>query len=124
MVLKKKFFYTLVTEFCGVPFSFSYFFLMKLPTRFQLKGAKKVPKIKPLWRACARARTHLNFVEAQLRVGIPSLNFVERVLGHLDLVRRFVTTKFGALLGHGIHRGMIEMGYQLCVYLGGLPDCR
>ena len=39
-------------------------------------------------------QTQLNFVDAQLRVGIHSLKFVEMVLGHLDLVWRLMTTKF------------------------------
>ena len=49
----------------------------------------------------------LNFVEAQLCVGIPGFEFCRGGSGHLDSFRRFVATKFGAQVGHGIHRGML-----------------
>ena len=51
----------------------------------------------------------LNFVEAQLCVGIPGFEFCRGGSGHLDSFRRFVATKFGAQVGHGIHRGITEV---------------
>ena len=63
----------------------------------------------------------LNFVEAQLCVGIPGFEFCRGGSGHLDSFRRFVTTKFGAQVGHGIHRGIIYM--YICIYIYMYKDC-
>ena len=51
----------------------------------------------------------LNFVEAQLCVGIPGFEFCRGGSGHLDSFRRFVATKFGAQVGHGIHKRIIHV---------------
>ena len=56
----------------------------------------------------------LNFVEAQLCVGIPGFEFCRGGSGHLDSFRRFVATKFGAQVGHGIHRGMCGVVQLWC----------
>ena len=49
----------------------------------------------------------LNFVEAQLCVGISGFEFCRGGSGYLDSFRRFMATKFGVQIGYGIHRGII-----------------
>ena len=64
----------------------------------------------------------LNFVEAQFCVGIPGFEFCRGGSGHLDSFRRFVATKFGAQVGHGIHKGITYIhihihSWRICIYI-------
>ena len=49
----------------------------------------------------------LNFAEAQLSAGIPGFEFCREGSGTFGLVSAICGSKFGAQVGHGIHRGIV-----------------